>query len=102
MIMERSGHLSTGGVRSYERTTEQQKKSVSDLLSDSNSKFSDSREPLKDIVNAEKKEAPEDNSVIPTIENQNNSNSASSTVSEVLKQFSFGNLEGCTYNFNFR
>ena len=33
-IMERSGHQSVGGVRSYERTTDAQRKEVSDVLSD--------------------------------------------------------------------
>lgn len=30
--MERSGHFSIGGVRPYERTTEMQKKQVSDMI----------------------------------------------------------------------
>ena len=33
LIMERSGHLSIGGIRSYERTTDVQKKEVSQVLS---------------------------------------------------------------------
>lgn len=33
LIMERSGHLSISGVRSYERTSELQKKEVSQLMS---------------------------------------------------------------------
>ena len=33
LIMERSGHLSKSGVRSYERTSELQKKEVSQLMS---------------------------------------------------------------------
>ena len=34
IIMEQSGHLSKEGVRSYEKTSESQKKDVSDILSD--------------------------------------------------------------------
>lgn len=34
MIMEQSGHLSADGVRSYERTTDLQRKAVSDVLTD--------------------------------------------------------------------
>ena len=33
LIMERSGHISTEGVRAYERTTAEQKQHISDVLS---------------------------------------------------------------------
>ena len=41
IIMERSGHLSKEGVRSYERTSEQQKKSVCSILAPVNVNASD-------------------------------------------------------------
>ena len=54
LIMQRSGHLSKEGLRGYERTSAQQEKAVSDLLTSSASCYSESlqnqdRSPLKDI-----------------------------------------------------
>lgn len=141
MIMERSGHLSTSGVRSYERTSEFQKKSVSDALSSSSIQF-ESRKPLENIMNttallenANDTVSTEQmfdtamthcksfgdntdltdtaNETVPierkfdttltTVKSENKENAASAAakVSDVMKQFSFGNLDGCTFNFNF-
>ena len=112
IIMEHSGHLSMSGVRSYEHTSEYQKKTVSDVLSSSSISFDGDRKPLSDIVNAEtsvKKETtsepPKDDSYLTTIspssDDPSNKENASSKVSEVMKHFTFGNVDGCTFNFNF-
>ncbi len=46
LIMERSGHLSTEGVQSHERTTVQQEKAVSSLLSSPSKLFVDAVKPI--------------------------------------------------------
>lgn len=104
IIMERSGHLSTSGVRSYERTSDFQKKSVSDALSSSTSMGFQSRKPLN-VINSTT------DSLNETVKTEDVDGASSSAhwenkenvarVSDVMKQFSFGNLDACTFNFNF-
>ncbi len=50
LIMERSGHLSTSDVRSYERTTPLQKQMVSNLLTESSGQ-SMFKKPLSSLEN---------------------------------------------------
>ena len=59
LIMERSGHLSKEGVRSYERTTAQQHRTVSALMTTPKGTYNDSlaapvqqHGPLQDITNS--------------------------------------------------
>ena len=108
MIMERSGHLSTSGVRSYERTTCLQQKEVSDLLSSKSFHSSDDdRKPLKVLNEPDngegtksrdiKKETFRD--VSGTKENENVS--PENTSEQMMKHFNFQAVHGCTFNFHF-
>ena len=89
VIMERSGHLSIGGIRSYERTTESQKMEVLRVLASSSKRNGKG----------------EDGSV---------AQCASEAISKMLplstdgekenkmSPFNLQNLQGCTLNFNFK
>ena len=80
--MERSGHLSVSGVRSYERTTSMQLKQVSDVLS-GQAESVQQRMPLKEL--------------------SSNDDTSQETKQErdLMKQFSFEQVHGCTFNFSF-
>ena len=73
-IMERSGHHSVGGVRSYKRSTDMQKKDISSVLISNH---------VVRVTNSENQEV-----VCQGIKN-------------VEKAISFNKLQGCTLNFTF-
>ena len=83
-IMERNGHLSLSGVRSYEKTTEAQLKQVSKLLSSSDSTSE---------VKAETKSGSSLSAKPPQ--------SADPSMPEIpgLDKFQFQHMQGCTFNF---
>ena len=101
LIMERSGHLSVSGVRMYKRTTAEQQKVVSDVLSN--------RKPLAILDNVLKEITVEP----PRTTEKESESSCSLTAdevvsepsvvdpSEVLKNFSLRHMDGCTFNFHF-
>ena len=101
LIMECSGHLSVSGVRSYERTTAEQQKVVSDVLSN--------RKPLAILDNVLKEITVEPPSTTEKESESSCSLTADEVVSEpsvvdpskVLKNFSFCHVDGCTFNFHF-
>ena len=92
LIMERSGHLSTSRVRSYEHTISQQKKDVSDILAKASS--TGYQKPLS-FLNL-KQERSDDQDLSSQVQE-----SEEMKVSEVLKHFNFEKVDGCTFNFNF-
>ena len=105
LIMERSGHLSTAGVRSYERTTPEQKKVVSDLLAKVSSGGCGDRKPLApanklvDCTSIDKVcEKPDIGSK--TLSNDKENMDTADQVSGILKHFNFEKMDGCTVNFN--
>jgi phosphopantothenoylcysteine synthetase/decarboxylase len=123
LIMERSGHLSTSGVRSYERTTDEQRKNVSDMLSGGTSSHNalivddevkdDNALKVDDEVkddNALKvdDEVKDDNALkvdsndkeVVAIDNASNKENVSQA-NRLLKHFTFEKMDGCTINFHF-
>ena len=108
LALEHSGHFSMSGIRSYEHTTVKQQKLVSDILSkgkkpmelpniNKSTKSWDEKAELAVNVatcSADKMEATdknEENSVPPLPVNP----------SDILKHFSFNQLDGCTFKFHF-
>ena len=84
LIMERSGHLSTEGMMSYQRTTAAQQKAVCNALSKP-----DPEKKEGEIVASTSKDSdvkPEEDAAI---------------AEEVMKRLAFGNLTNCTLNFTF-
>ena len=109
LIMERSGHLSMSGIRSYERTTVEQQKQVSDILSKG-------KKPLEP-VNSDKSAKSQDEKAVLAVNvaacsademkaTDENKENAVATLpvnpSDILKHFSFNGVDGCTFNFYFR
>ena len=91
LIMERSGHLSISGVCSYERTTAEQKKDVSDALI---------KPSLIDYKHkAQEFEAPM--VVGDTLSDEKENLDPSDQMSGAMKHFNFQKMDGCTINFNF-
>ncbi len=82
LIMERSGHLSISGVRSYERTTAEQQKKVSDVLSKD-------RKPLAILDNSLKGNPKSEPSSLATQEE------SGVDPCDALKNFSFHHVDGC-------
>ena len=106
LIMERSGHLSTAGVRSYERTTPEQKKDVSDLLAKVSSGGCGDRKPLapaNKLVDCTSIDKACENLDIrsKTLSNDKENMDTADQVSGILKHFNFEKMDGCTVNFNF-
>ena len=81
-IMEISGHQSVGGVRSYERTTDAQKKEVSDILSGGQSRVA------LQVVNSA------------VIQSSSASPQTGATGKENQK-LAFSDIQNCTFNFHF-
>ena len=84
IIMEQSGHLSTDGVHSYERTTELQRKAESDVLTDvttsrNNSALSEIDKLMLSIPD-------------PVLK----------TTGGGANSFTFENMQGCTFKFCFQ
>lgn len=86
LIMERSGHLSVEGIRSYERTSEAQRKQVSKVLSDS------SASSVSNKTDASVAVCSESNSV---------SKFVTSTLANKENVLEVKDLHGCTINFHF-
>ena len=82
-IMERSGHLSKEGVRSYERTSTEQIQSICKTLV---APLHDSKEKLPELLGPSREKLPE----LPGPPNTN----------EALKQLNFQGMSGCTFNIN--
>lgn len=101
MIMERSGHLSSAGVRSYERTTSAQKQTLSDTLSilacSSTAELSELK-PTSGILTERQPNVMEGETEIKTEET---SNGKENDASNILKRINIKKLDGCTINFNF-
>ena len=104
-LMERSGHLSTAGVRSYERTTPEQKKDVSDLLANVSSGGCSDCKPLapanKLVDCSIDKACEKPDSRCKTLSNDKENMDTADQVSGILKHFNFEKMDGCTVNFNF-
>ena len=83
LIMERSGHLSTEGVRSYERTSAEQTKKLCDTLSGVIS------EPSTSTSSGVVEEKPAETS------------EAESDASAVMRQLNFQGMSSCNFTFNF-
>ena len=92
LIMERSGHLSISGVRSYERTTSEQQKSVSDVLSNG------TKMPLVPI-NSSFQGNTLNGGFLPLAqpkrESEKENDASMSDASEVLKHLIFQNVDSC-------
>ena len=91
LIMERSGHLSAAGVRSYERTTSLQQQAVSDTLSTVAAEDSGTKKKVLSCIQPSSSLMPEmskEGSEAPGQENE---------VHKMLKHINFG-----TINFNFQ
>ena len=101
MIMERSGHLSSAGVRSYERTTSAQKQILSDTLSTlacSSTAESSELKPTSGILTERQPNVMEGETEIKTEET---SNGKENDASNILKRINIKKLDGCTINVNF-
>ena len=83
LIMERSGHLSTEGVRSYEQTSAEQMKKLCDTLSGVISETSTSTS--SGVVEEKPAETSE----------------AESDASAVMRQLNFQGMSSCNFTFNF-
>ena len=95
MIMERSGHFSIAGVRSYERTTSLQQKELSDLLS-SKTKCAEERKTLEELsLNTSSSGS------CSRDEEEKSTAKTDTQIPEMTKQFNFNAVHGCTLNFNF-
>ena len=90
MIMERSGHLSIGGVRSYERTTDAQRMEVSKVLSSTNAMKTASSQCEETDTSTSKLATLQSIEKLPLPSGEDKEN----------KMFNFQNLTGCTINFN--
>ena len=96
MIMEQSGHLSTEGVRCYERTTALQQKSLSNALSNiTNNPAVPIRNQSSSNVNAEPDGWEKFDHIFSSVQDP-----SYKQVQEVQKAFNFQNMEGCTFNIN--
>ena len=88
--MEQSGYLSSEGVRSYERTTDIQRKKVSDILTDVTTSVQNSDDKL-DEVDRMMLALPTD-SLVDKSENP-------PSFGSVPKSMHFENMQGCTFTF---
>ena len=88
--MERSGHLSIGGVRSYERTTDAQRMEVSKVLSSTNAMKTASSQCEETDTSTSKLATLQSIEKLPLPSGEDKEN----------KMFNFQNLTGCTINFN--
>lgn len=80
VIMERSGHLSKGGLAPYQRTTAQQEKAACKVLAaDAESRNQDQSPDVKPPVEAVNTTKPE---------------------GELKKHLQFEQMQGCTFNIN--
>ena len=95
LIMERSGHLSTSGVRSHERTTPLQKQMVSNLLTES-SRQSIFEKPLSSLENQIGVLSSD-----VTKEKVEDCDGKENEIGNLLKHINFEKMDGCTINFNF-
>ena len=95
LIMERSGHLSTSGVRSYERTTPLQKQMVSNLLTESSGQ-SIFKKPLSSLENQIGVLSSD-----VTNEKVEDCDGKENEIGNLLKHINFEKMDGCTINFNF-
>ena len=91
VIMERSGHLSTDGVRSYERTSVEQLKSVSEILS--------TTIPLPDTSNEKENEDPNEDITEKAMELKPEPVDSSHSHGG-LRPFHIQGVSGCTFNIN--
>ena len=92
--MEQSGHLTTSGVRSYEHTTCQQRKEISDILA--KAAYSANCKPLSSFnVKCDKCIDP-GSSCQPVKSGKEN---VEEQAFDVLKHFNFEIVDGCTFNF---
>ena len=86
VIMERSGHQSVGGIRSYERTTDLQKKAVSNVMVSNN---------VLKLLNSDK-------SCQRNVSGKSNlCVRAEGKENEAGKSIEFKDLQGCSFNFTF-
>ena len=96
MIMERSGHFCIAGVWLYERTTSLQQKELSDLLS-SKTKCAEEWKILKELsLNTSTS-----GSCSQHKEEKSTAKTDTTQIPEMMKQFNFSTVHGCTLNFNF-
>ena len=100
LIMERSGHLSTEGMMSYQRTTAAQQKAVCNALSKPekcNPEKKDGEIVAKRDVKPDAGGCPASTSKDSDVKSEENA----AIAEEVMKRLAFGNLTNCTLNFTF-
>ena len=96
LIMERSGHLSKEGVRSYERMSSKQIQSICKTLSAST--VENSEDSSKE--NAIPQHCFDSPSSKAKINQDSDEETKTKEASDTLKQMNFQGLSGCTFNIN--